>query len=383
MGTIFLTGITGLVGSAFVTTLLQEYDRKIIALVRGNAQQSAQERVETIIKEQCEFDGVSGVEEQVLKNVIVIDGDVADLDVDKLIAENDLSEVDTVFHCAADVNLGKDPKGQTYHTNHQGTMNMVELGKKLDVKEFHYVSTAYTAGKTEGVAYEKEQTITEFNNAYEKSKCEGEKLVRNCGIPFTIYRPSIIVGRRSDGKIRKPLAFYRILEFFAKMKKHQSGKNNVDPCGWLEMPFRFETYPSENIYFVPIDYVQDCIYKLFPKKVENKTYHLTGNSPVSIYDIVALVSETLRIRGVDVLEKIENPTAEEKLMGRMVGDLLPYFSSKIIFDQTNIVEALGEDIIAWDFDRKNLDDMMTSFFVDFFPNVEWLQKLHASRKLES
>ena len=379
MGTIFLTGITGLVGSAFVTTLLQEYDRKIIALVRGNSQQAAQDRVKSIIREQCEFDGVAGVEDQVLKNVTVIEGDVANFDVDKLIADNDLSDVDTVFHCAADVNLGKDLKGQTYHTNHQGTLNMVDLAKKLAVKEFHYVSTAYTAGKTVGTAYEQEHIVTEFNNNYEKSKCAGEKIVRECGIPFTIYRPAIIVGRRSDGKIRKPLAFYRILEFFAKIKKHQCSKRGIDPCDWADISLRFETYPSENIYFVPIDYVQDCIYKLFPKKVEGKTYHLTGDSPVSIYDIVDLIGETLKINGINVLEKVENPSPDEKLVGRMVGDLLPYFSSQIIFDQTNIVEALGPEIIDWEFGRKNLEDMMTSFFRDFFPNVEWLQQLHASR----
>ncbi len=379
MGTIFLTGITGLVGSAFVTTLLQEYDRKIVALVRGNTQLSARERVESIIKEQCEFDGVPSIAESVLANVTVIDGDVANIDVDQLISENDLTDIDTVFHCAADVNLGKDLKGSTYHTNHQGTLNMVDLAQKLAVKEFHYVSTAYTAGKKVGVAYEEEHKTVDFNNAYERSKCAGEKIVRTCGIPFTIYRPAIIVGRRSDGKIRKALAFYRILEFFAKIKKHQCSKRGIDPCGWADISMRFETYPSKHVYFVPIDYVQDCIYKLFPKKVEGKTYHLTGNSPVSVHDVTALIELTLKVKGIAVLEKVEDPSADEKLISRMVGDLLPYFSSKMTFDQTNIVEALGEDIIDWKFDRKNLEDMMSSFFCDFFPNVEWLQKLHASR----
>ena len=99
------------------------------------------------------------------------------------------------------------------------TRNALALAHLLKVKALHYVSTAYVAGTVVGRVMEGALPATGFNNSYEKSKFEAEKLVRECGIPYTIYRPSIIVGRLSDGLIRKPLAFYRIMEFLGKFKK--------------------------------------------------------------------------------------------------------------------------------------------------------------------
>ena len=111
------------------------------------------------------------------------------------------------------MNLGKDPTGKTFHINYDGTVNMLELARLVNAKAFHYVSTAYVAGKLVGRAMEAVPQESGFNNPYEESKCKAEMLVRNSGFPFTIYRPAIITGRRRDGRIRKPLAFYyRILE---------------------------------------------------------------------------------------------------------------------------------------------------------------------------
>ena len=63
------------------------------------------------------------------------------------------------------------------------------------------------------------------------------------------------------------------------------------------------------------------------------------------------------------------------LMSRFVGDLFPYFSSDIVFDQTNVRKVLGDKVLDWEFGTKGLEIMMRSFFEDHFANVEWLQKV--------
>ncbi len=378
MAKIFLTGITGLVGSAFVTGLLKERDDiEIIALTRANATQTAAERVESVIREQCELDEHPEDINKILNSVKVINGDIAEIDPKAIAALPELAGVDTVFHCAADVNLGKDPQGKTYRINYHGTENIVELAKLLKVKELHYVCTAYIAGKLQGCAIEDNPLDSGFHNPYEESKYKAEMLVRNAGIPFSIYRPSIIIGRRKDGKIRRALAFYRILEFMAKLKKHACAKTNQDPVGYVDLDIHFSAEISQHIYFVPIDYIQESIVKLFQSPVCGKAFHITGDSPVTTPQILEAMCEILKVSSLSVGANNHHATRDEKLMTRFLGDLMPYFSSDIIFDQKNVREVAGDEILDWEVGLEGLKTMMKTYYHDFFPNVEWLQQITA------
>ncbi len=376
MAKIFLTGITGLVGSAFVTGLLKERDDiEIVALTRANATQSAAERVESVIREQCELDEHPEDIDKILNAVTVIGGDIAEIDPKEIASMPELAGVDTVFHCAADVNLGKDPQGKTYRINYHGTENIVELSKLLKIKELHYVCTAYIAGKLQGTAIEDNPLDSGFHNPYEESKYKAEMLVRSAGIPFSIYRPSIIIGRRKDGKIRRALAFYRILEFMAKLKKHTASKTGQDPTGYVDLDLHFSAEVSKHIYFVPIDYIQEAIVKLFQTPVCGKAFHITGDSPVTTLEILEAMCEILKVSSLSVGADNHHPTRDEKLMTRFLGDLLPYFSSDIVFDQKNVREVAGDEILDWPVGLEGLKTMMKTYYHDFFPNVEWLQQI--------
>lgn len=376
MEKIFLTGITGLVGSAFVVALLRErQDYEIVCLARKTAVKSAQQRTEEIIRDECRFDGCPELADRILKSVKVIEGDVTTINPEELAKNPLLAGTTIIFHCAADVNLGKDPTGRTYRINYNGTENMVKLAQLLKVKEFHYVGTAYIAGKLVGTAFENMPIDNGFNNPYEESKFKAEMLVRNSGIPFTIYRPAIITGRRSDGRIRKPLAFYRILEFLGKLKSHYCTKHHIDHTGWANLQINFATVPSEHVYFVPIDYVQEAITALFQQPVNNQAYHITGESPLSTHQIENSICRVLRLDGTTVNGGPVAETMDNKLMARFLGYLFPYFSSDIVFDQSNVRKALGDKILDWEYGQKGLEILIRSFYKDYFPNVEWLQTL--------
>lgn len=364
---ILLTGITGLVGASFVTATLRKHkDVKIVAICRGGRTQTAAERVYQAVKAQCEFDGAPESTDDVLKRIDVISGDVGKLPLDEIKAKG---PYDVFFHCAADVNLGKDPDGKTYQTNYNGTVNVLSVVKALSIPKLHYVSTAYVAGTTAGRVMEGELPAKGFNNSYENSKFDAEKLVRSSGIPFTIYRPSIIIGRLSDGLIRKPLAFYRILEFLGKVKKHRCTKAGIPANSPLELSLRLESATSDKIYFVPVDFVQKSISELFWKPVENKCYHITGESPVSTKDIEVAVSSVLKAHGLIVMDHVKSPTPDEKLVQKMIGDLMPYFASQITFDNTNIRKALGDEALAWKIDVEFLKKMAISFYRQTTPEL--------------
>ena len=333
---ILLTGITGLVGASVVTALLRNHpDFKIVAICRGNSAQTAQERTELTMRAQCEFDGDPASYDSIISRITVISGDVTKLPFDEIAK---YGPYDVMFHCAADVNLGKDPEGKTYATNMNGTLNAVEAVKRFNIPRFQYVSTAYVAGTFAGRVMEDTMPATGWINSYERSKFDAEKYVReNVGVPYTIYRPSIIVGRRSDGVIRKPLAFYRILEY--------------------------------KIYFVPIDYVQESMSKLFMIPEKNRTYHITGDSPVSTEMIGIACRSILKVTGLRTVETNDDPSKDEKLVSRMIEDLIPYFSTQITFDNSNVRADLGDEILNWKLDVLFLRRMAYSYYKQEIPGI--------------
>ncbi len=362
-----MTGITGLVGAGFTTALLRNNPScRIVSLCRGFCGTPAIERARNILKEQCEFDGKPETFENIISRVEVIEGTLENLPADQMAAKG---PYDVFFHCAADVNLGKDPNGTVFATNLRGTKAALDLARKANIPIFQYVSTAYVAGLCSGRVMEDTMPATAFNNPYEHSKFEAEKMVRNSGFPFTIYRPSIIVGRLSDGKIRKPLAFYRILEFLGKLKSNGCAKMGLPPNGVFPMNVRLQAGLSDKIYFVPQDYVQTTISRLFMKPVVNRTYHITGDSPVATKWIEQAVCETLNAPHMTVQEKVENPTRVEETVNKIIGDLLPYFSSQIVFDSSNVRKDLGDEVLNWKMDVNFLKKMAHSYYMDNFPAV--------------
>ena len=380
MKKIFLTGITGLVGSAFAVALLRERkDYEFICLARPSGGKNAMQRTEEIIRDECAFDGCPEIADEVLSHITAIDGDVTTIDPEAMAKDPRMAGVEIVFHCAADVNLGKDPTGRVFKINYNGTENVVKLAQLLNVKEFHYVGTAYIAGKLCGTAMEDNPIDSGFNNPYEESKFKAEFLVRNSGIPFSVYRPAIVTGRRSDGRIRKPLAFYRILEFLGKFKSHGCARAGISPTEWTYMNINFATVPSEHVYFVPIDYVQEAITALFQKPVTNTAYHITGDSPLSTLQIEDTICSVLRMDGVSVGMKEADSPVDTRLMARFVGDLFPYFSSDIVFDQTNVKKALGDKVLDWEYGTKGLETLIRSYYQDHFPDVEWIQTLATTK----
>ena len=116
------------------------------------------------------------------------------LDTEKL--NTALKDKDIVFHLAASTDE-KLPYDDLYRVNVIGTKNVLDACLKNNIKHLIFTSTIGVLGPTskEGA---KEEDPYNPQTAYEKSKCEAEKLVlsyyEKFKLPVTILRPTMVYG---------------------------------------------------------------------------------------------------------------------------------------------------------------------------------------------
>ena len=139
------------------------------------------------------------------------------------------------------------------------------------------ISTAYVAGTHAGRFCESDLDVGQaFNNSYEQSKFEAERLVRSWhDLPFTILRPSIVVGDRNSGWTAAFNVLYWPLRALAR---------GIFPA--------VPGTPSSPVDVVSIDYVADAIHELCERPgPSGQTYHLTaGLNASTMGEIVSFAS---------------------------------------------------------------------------------------------
>jgi nucleoside-diphosphate-sugar epimerase len=201
-----------------------------------------------------------------------------------------------------------------------GTRRMLELADACDsLSRYGHVSTAYVAGTHPGRFFEGDLDLGQrFRNSYEQSKFEAEQLVRSHpDLPFTILRPSIIVGDRRSGWTSAFNVLYWPLRAFAR--------------GLFEAVPAVETAPVD---VVSVDYVADAIYELCesPGGIR-ESYHLTAGADAStIGEIAQLASRYFHRPVPKVLPPNEFATLHPDSGIEGSRAYFPYFSVGTVFD---------------------------------------------------
>jgi nucleoside-diphosphate-sugar epimerase len=252
---VLLTGASGLLGR-FVLARLLASGREVAVLVRPTHSWTASQRIE---------EALTPSEQQAwLQRPRMLEGDLND---DGLaLGDKDhqwLSQRPIeVLHCAASIRFQCDSaSGEPYRTNVDGTRNLLEVCRRLDVRSFHYVSTAYvgcrivpTAGKVNEVVV---ADVASGGNDYEKSKIEAEQLIARC--PYigdkTIHRPSIIVGDSQSSFTSTYHGFYAPLQIGYQLAKHYGF--SAEAGQWFRQQLGLQPEDSKNL--VPVDWVAEAI----------------------------------------------------------------------------------------------------------------------------
>ncbi|WP_424354213.1 AMP-binding protein [Methanobacterium sp. MBAC-LM] len=347
---VLLTGANGFLGTQVALRLLRSYNYKIIALIRGNDEQHATNRLSRAWWEFPELLDELG------NRIHVLNGDITrtELGIKKQEYKNLIQTVTHIIHTAADWKL-KSSREELQKINVDGTENMLKLAQLANedhgLERFSHVSTAYVAGGKKGVVSEDSLTSKYgFLSDYEKTKFESEVLVKKSGFDVSIFRPSMIVGDSSTGYIKTFNTVY------VPLRLYLSGKLKIIPVS-----------RSMKINLVPVDYVADSIVKLtFDREAVNKTFHLTApvESLPTLEELIEFVrkwsDENLDIKlstpiymplNVSLLQKISSHgyifgKGNAKLL-ETVNTLSPYFNENREYLRDNAGEILGLYRYKW------------------------------------
>jgi thioester reductase-like protein len=338
-GDVLITGATGFLGMELMARLLCDGDRRVWALVRAGDQDEAERRVRATLA------SVVPDPEAVAERVVPVAGDISrdGLGLDPNLRDELAESVDEVIHSAASVSFTL-PLDQARAVNVQGTRRVLELAllassRGAALRRFAYVSTAYVAGTHRGPFGEHDFARGQgFNNTYERSKWEAERLVRRHGglLPVQVFRPSIVVGDDRTGWTSSFNVIYTPLRAYAR---------GALPA----VPAR----RSAPLDVVPVSYVARAILALADAP-PGRTFQLAaGPTASSIGEVID--------RGAELLEQPRARAIPPVLYRRLVHPLLmrrggpaqrrwlergqvyfPYLATRVRFEIGATRAALGD-----------------------------------------
>jgi NAD(P)-dependent dehydrogenase (short-subunit alcohol dehydrogenase family) len=261
-----VTGATGFIGHNLVGRLLQR-EGTVYALVRSGSRGRLEE-----LRTAWGADGA---------RVVPISGDLTAPGLG--VSEEDLltlrGNVDHFFHLAAIYDMAAGGGAQEA-ANVEGTRHAVELAGTIEAGCFHQVSSIAAAGLYEGTWREDmfEEAENLDTHPYFRTKHESERIVRQeCGRPWRVYRPGIVVGDSRTGEIDKvdgPYYFFKLLQ----------RARRVLP-GWLPTV----GIEGGEINIVPVDFVAAAIDHIAHEPgLDGRAFHLTDPNPKTAGEVINL-----------------------------------------------------------------------------------------------
>ena len=264
----FVTGGTGLIGRALVERLLRR-GVNVTLMLRSGTEERRRDALDAFLSM---AGGANG-------SLTLVGGELSEPDLglsDAGLAA--LTEAGHCFHVAALYDIDADPE-VIEQTNVDGTRHLISALRKAGFNgRLHHVSSIAVAG-------DYAETFTEamfdegqsFPHAYHRSKFDSEKLVRESGLDYRIYRPSAVVGDSKTGAMDRIDGIYFS---FGAIKKLAYALP-----AWIRLPVprirgRFN--------LVPVDYVADAMVHIAFADTEARVFHLVDPKPPPLVKMVAM-----------------------------------------------------------------------------------------------
>ncbi|WP_433333445.1 SDR family oxidoreductase [Spirillospora sp. CA-294931] len=272
-----------------------------------------------------------------------------------------------IWHSAGEVTLAASryARRMCQRVNVEGTRQVLDLAAAADQPVLHHVSTAFVAGsRPDGVIDEVgEDTAEEFENPYEQSKADGERLVRDWahqGGTAVVHRPTILVSDR-PARAGAPTQPLHILMKIAD--RVLGGAFGADPDGDGPPTVRLSYHPKAHLNLMPVDRAAAQMVQLAerhrPAPGTVHTCHLSYPHEVSIADTFAQIDDLVPVRIQLVPQPVTDPTALEALTHRAFGGFMPYLHHRRHYTRTAL-QAAGLDRPAPPLDTAFLRRVLTS-----------------------
>ncbi len=260
---VLVTGATGFVGRHIVKSLLEK-GYTVICPVR-NESKAKGIFGDRVITEWVDFEDVNSL---------------------RVVMEE--HEPDVIVHLIGILYEIKS-KGITFEKVHVGyTENLCRSFEGLPVKKIIHMSALGTSEKAP--------------SKYHKTKFEAENVVKNCGVPYTIFRPSLIIG--PEQKLFSDM--FRMTKFLRIIMLPEADRYMFQPVDVRDVSCAFVT-------------------AVYNRETDNRIYELCGPDTVTMKDILERFFRTIG-RRVFVLSA---PKSFMYYMGKFVESFMepPPFSS--------------------------------------------------------
>jgi len=211
----FITGATGFIGG-HLARQLREAGHEVIAVVRNPEK----------AKDLSEI------------GVVLHQGDVTE----KESMRKPMTGVDGVFHVAGWYKVGVRDKSQAYAINVQGTRNVLELMKELNISKGVYTSTLAVNSDTHGVEVDESYHFKgKHISVYDQTKAEAHdvaiKMIAE-GLPLVIVQPGLVYGPGDTSSVRTSFIQYLTKQLPVMPKQTAFSWAHVDDIAhahWLAM----------------------------------------------------------------------------------------------------------------------------------------------------
>lgn len=382
---VLLTGGTGFLGSYLAAAFLRR-GSQVTFLARAGRRLAAEDRVHQIL----DWHAISPALQQ---HASVVTGDVTqpDLGIEAGIRRVLVGAFDAIVHCASDTSF-TESRGEVTATNVGGMRHVLDFAVACRSPAFHHLSTAYVAGRREGLCPEELVTERTFHNVYEETKCAAEWLAwercRAEGIRLTIYRPSIVYGHSRTGRTLQFNTLYypiktahRLRQLYERDIRERGGARaremgvGLDPDGKLYLPVRLEVGEGCGLNLIPVDYFVASMLAIMDGTPADGIYHLVNEKPVCLETLIDYTKTYFRLRGVEACPSAAYrqtpPNALEVLVEAQFAVYAPYMQDKRLFAQDHAAPLLAAQGLAcpaldWDLFRR---------CVDYAVQVDWASPL--------
>lgn len=347
---IVLTGATGFLG-AFLMANLLERGYHVTVLGRSSKKEKLSDRLSCLL--QWLDIGNLG------KNLSALEVDFSQkhfgLDDNKYRSLSDRAH--KIIHCASDTSFAERDRVRVMAANVDNLLSILDFAKDASASHLYYVSTAYVAGRCEGICTETPIATKNFTNVYEESKAKAENIIwrycENNNMPFSIMRPSIVYGHSISGKSLKFSALYHPVrsllytrDIFIKDVIERGGKRSnqwnisLDNNGILHLPLSIYLAHKGTLNLIPVDYFVEAAMSIIEYPDSRGIYHITNRNPTNMTTLAEYSERFLDVRGICILQDCfevhhkSNPV--EELFGKFIEPYYPYLADRRIFDQSRI-----------------------------------------------
>ncbi|MFA6109132.1 MAG: SDR family oxidoreductase [Candidatus Latescibacterota bacterium] len=349
---IILTGATGFLGGHLMAALLERGDR-VVVLGRASEGRSLADRIAGHLA----WFGLSARGDQVETAEADLRQPRCGLAEDRYRAL--CARAGPVVHCASDTRFSERRRQEITETNVHGLRRILDLAADSRTPFFHYVSTAYVAGKTSGRCPEELVACGDFANVYEETKAHAEREVaarcQRDGLPYSIIRPSIVYGDSRSGRSTRFNALYHPVKSLAILREiylndlASQGGEKARACGIalerggvLRLPLRVFVGRRGHLNLIPIDYFVSAVECILERAEAGAIYHLTSDSPITLGDLAGYCQSFLKIAGIEIIEGSSGETPlnpPEALFQKFLEPYLPYLADARSFDRRHANRA--------------------------------------------